>query len=449
MTIAGSAPINAAGGLDVAVKGGLDAAFANTVLSANGQTLKGKANIDLKITGPAASPIAAGVVTFADGAFADPINGLAFKNIVARLEAHGREMTLASMTATTGNGGQIAATGHVSLLPEAGMPASIHIGSRNAQLVNSDLVSSTADLDLTVDGPLARAPKVSGAVIFKTLEVNVPDRLPASLKPLPDAKHIDPKGFAREMLALQRKQKAAVGRPSAFDVALDVKVSAPNRIFVRGRGIDAEFGGELKIMGSAQNPKILGGFDLRRGRLQLLTQRIDITRGTLSFAGGLTPQLDFTAETTAADVTAQIVVSGPAAQPSFSFTSTPELPQDEVLSRLLFAKASGSLSPLQALQLATAVAQLSGADTGGGGFERMRKALRVDSLDLAAGGAGGPTVGASTYLTDKINVGVRAGAKAADAAVNVGLDVAKRLRVQSETRMDGHTSVGVGVEWEY
>jgi len=449
VTIAGSAPINAAGGLDVAVKGGLDAALANTVLSANGQTLKGKANIDLKITGPAASPIAAGVVTFADGAFADPINGLAFKNIVARLEAHGREMTLASMTATTGNGGQIAATGHVSLLPEAGMPASIHIGSRNAQLVNSDLVSSTADLDLTVDGPLARAPKVSGAVIFKTLEVNVPDRLPASLKPLPDAKHIDPKGFAREMLALQRKQKAAVGRPSAFDVALDVKVSAPNRIFVRGRGIDAEFGGELKIMGSAQNPKILGGFDLRRGRLQLLTQRIDITRGALTFAGGLTPQLDFTAETTAADVTAQIVVSGPAAQPSFSFTSTPELPQDEVLSRLLFAKASGSLSPLQALQLATAVAQLSGADTGGGGFERMRKALRVDSLDLAAGGAGGPTVGASTYLTDKINVGVRAGAKAADAAVNVGLDVAKRLRVQSETRMDGHTSVGVGMEWEY
>lgn len=120
-----------------------------------------------------------------------------------------------------------------------------------------------------------------------------------------------------------------------------------------------------------------------------------------------------------------------------------------MLSRLLFAKASGSLSPLQALQLATAVAQLSGADTGGGGFENMRKALGVDSLDLDAGGAGGPTVGASTYLTDNINVGVRAGAKPADAAVNVGLDVTKRLRVQSETRMDGHTSVGVGMEWEY
>ena len=49
VTIAGSAPINAAGELDVAVKGALDAALANTVLSANGQTLKGKANIDLKL----------------------------------------------------------------------------------------------------------------------------------------------------------------------------------------------------------------------------------------------------------------------------------------------------------------------------------------------------------------------------------------------------------------
>ncbi len=57
------------------------------MLSANGQTLKGKTNIDLKITGPAASPIVGGVVTFADGAFADPINGLAFKNIAARLES--------------------------------------------------------------------------------------------------------------------------------------------------------------------------------------------------------------------------------------------------------------------------------------------------------------------------------------------------------------------------
>ena len=189
---------------------------------------------------------------------------------------------------------------------------------------------------------------------------------------------------------------------------------------------------------------------MRRGRLQLLTQRIDITRGALTFAGGLTPQLDFTAETTAADVTAQIAVSGPAAQPSFSFTSTPELPQDEVLSRLLFAQGLGIAFAAPGAPTRDRASRSSRAPTpAAAGSRKCARRWASNSLDLDAGGAGGPTVGASTYLTDNINVGVRAGAKPADAAVNVGLDVTKRLRVQSETRMDGHTSVGVGVEWEY
>lgn len=446
--IMGSAPIDATGALDLAIKGGLDAALANTVLSANGQTLHGKANLDLRVTGQTVSPIMGGAITLADGSFADPVNGVAFKNISARLEAHGRDMSLKSLQASTSNGGQIAATGHVSLLPDAGMPGSIHIGAHNAQLVGSELVSSTADLDLTLNGALARSPKISGAVKFNTLEVNIPDRLRSSLKPLPDAVHKNARGFAREMLELQREQKAKAARSSTFDAALDLKISAPSRIFVRGRGVDAELGGELKIAGTVQKPNVIGGFDLRRGRLQLLTRRIDITRGKLTFAGGLMPELDFYAETTAADVTAQIAVTGPASQPSFAFTSTPDLPQDEILSRMLFAKASGSLSPFQALQLAASVAELSGAG-GDGAFEKMRKALGVDSVDINAGGSDGPTIGASRYLTDNVSVGVRTGANPSDTAVTVGVDVTKRLRLQGETGADGHTSMGAGMEWEY
>jgi translocation and assembly module TamB len=91
-------------------------------------------------------------------------------------------------------------------------------------------------------------------------------------------------------------------------------------------------------------------------------QRLDSTRGRLTFGGELTaPDLDFTAETKAAEVTARsIAVTGPANQPNFALSSDPNLPQDEVFSRLLFKKASGGLSPFQALQLAQALAQFSG-----------------------------------------------------------------------------------------
>ncbi|WP_159728866.1 translocation/assembly module TamB domain-containing protein [Methylosinus sp. Ce-a6] len=447
--ITGSAPIDAAGALDLRVKGEADAKLADTALAANGQSLRGKANVDLRIAGSASAPALEGAVTLVNGSFADPLNGVYLDHIDARLDGRGREIAITRLTALTKNGGQIAATGHIAVEPQAGMPGAIRIKAKNAQLASTDLVSATADLDLDMSGALARAAKVSGRVTLTTMEVNVPDRLPASFQAPRGAVHISPRDFAKEMLALEAKEKARAAKRAPFDATIDLALLARNRIFVRGRGIDAEFGGELKLSGSIQKPAVNGAFDLRRGKLQLLTQRIDITRGKLTFAGGLVPQLDFSAETTASDVTAKIGVSGPASLPSFAFSSTPELPQDEVLSRLLFAKASGSLSAFQAVQLATALAQFSGAGTGVDAFEKMRKALGVDSLDLEAGGSSGPTVGASRYISDNISVGVRTGAKPEQTAVGVGVDVTKNVRVKGETRVDGKSSLGLGVEWEY
>jgi translocation and assembly module TamB len=384
-----------------------------------------------------------------EGAFSDPVNGVSLEHMNLRVEGRGRELNIAQFTALTRNGGRIEANGRVTVAPEAGLPGVVRVMARNAQLVASDLVTATADVDLEVAGALMRAPVIRGRVTLASTEVNVPDRLPASALVPPGATHISPGAFAKRMLALERKAKEKAAKKPAFDAGLDLAIAAPNRIFVRGRGIDAEFGGELKLRGTLQKPVADGAFDLRRGRLQLLTQRIDISRGRLTFAGGLVPQLDFSAETTAADVTAIIGISGPASLPTFTFSSSPELPQDEVLSRLLFAKASGSLSAWQAVQLATALAQFSGAGTGVDAFEKMRRALGVDSLDLEAGGTNGPTVGASRYISDNISVGVRTGTKPEQSAVGVGVDVTKNVRLKGETRVDGKSSLGVGVEWEY
>jgi translocation and assembly module TamB len=449
IAITGSAPLSATGALDLAIKGAMDAKLLDTTLAASGQTLRGKANIDLRVSGAASAPALAGAVTLRDGAFADPLNGVSLDHMEARIEGRGRELNIAQFSAQTRNGGRIAASGHVAVNPQAGFPGALRIVARDAQLVASDLLTTTADLDLEIGGALARAPLIGGRVKLASMEVNVPDRLPASALAPPGATHISPGDFAKRMLALERKAKEKAGKKPGFDGRIDLTISAPNRIFVRGRGIDAEFGGELRLTGTLQKPAANGAFELRRGRLQLLTQRIDINRGRLTFAGGLVPQLDFSAETTAGDVTAIIGVSGPAALPTFTFGSSPSLPQDEVLSRLLFAKASGSLSPFQAVQLATALAQFSGAGTGVDAFEKMRRALGVDSLDLEAGGAGGPKVGASRYISDRISVGVRTGMKPEQTAVGVGVDVTKNVRLKGETRVDGKSSVGVGVEWEY
>jgi len=448
LKISGHAPVGA-GALDLAIRGALDAALANTVLSANGQTAAGVARVELTLKGPPAAPFVGGVVDISNGAFSDPFNGVALTNISGKLSGSGHDLVISGLNGQTKNGGRIALAGRIGIEPKSGFPAALIVKAAGAQFVDSELASAVGDLDLTINGPLARAPRIAGRVSLQSMDVNVPERMPVNLKPLPGTRQIDAKGFAAQMIAIERKEKAAAARKPTFDAPVDLTISAPNRVFVRGRGLDAEFGGQLKIAGTIQKPIVDGGFDLRRGRMQLLSQRLDITQGKLTFAGGLMPQLAFVASTSAGGVTANVAVSGPASQPVFAFTSSPSLPQDEVLSRLLFAKASASLTPFQAVQLAMALAQFTGATAGSDAFEKMRKALGVDTLDIDAGGAGGPSVGVSRYIAKGVTVGVRTGVKPEESSVNVGVDVFRNFRVQGETRVDGKTSVGVGVEWEY
>ncbi|MDB5544333.1 MAG: hypothetical protein JWO64_1482, partial [Hyphomicrobiales bacterium] len=178
----------------------------------------------------------------------------------------------------------------------------------------------------------------------------------------------------------------------------------------------------------------------------ILGQRLDFSRGRLSYTRNLVPELDFVASTRAGDVTANDAVTGPSNAPIFAFSSQPDLPQDEVLSRILFSRASGGLSAFQALQLAQAASQFSG--DGDGSFERLRKSLGVDSLDIQAG-PGGPSVGISRAISDRVSVGVKAGATAGQSGLSVDVDVTRRLRLKTEIDASGGSAVGLGAEWEY
>ena len=71
----------------------------------------------------------------------------------------------------------------------------------------------------------------------------------------------------------------------AAALALHLAVSAPNQIFIRGRGLDVEMGGSLLLTGTADDVRPVGAFQLVRGRLSVLGQRLTFTSGTVSLTG--------------------------------------------------------------------------------------------------------------------------------------------------------------------
>src|SRR5262249_56334295 len=109
-------------------------------------------------------------------------------------------------------------------------------------------------------------------------------------------------------------------------LALSVRAQA---VFVRGRGLDAEMGGEVKVNGDPAAPQVTGGLTLRRGDFNLAGRRLVFSRGVVSLDNldRIDPRLDFIASTSVQSTTIMVTISGTSRAPLIALSSTPPLPQ--------------------------------------------------------------------------------------------------------------------------
>ncbi|RXF74666.1 translocation/assembly module TamB domain-containing protein [Hansschlegelia zhihuaiae] len=454
VTARGSAPLGA-GDLDLTVEGRAPLGFLNDTLSVSGDRIDGVASFDVKVGGPTSSPRVNGAGGLTNASYSNRASGLQLRGMSASIAANGTNVEVRSLRATTRNGGTISGSGRVAVDPARGFPGEINFQAQNAEVMGTDIVTAITDANLKLQGPLSRRPVVNGTIRTRSVEIQIPDRIPARYTPLPGVKHIHaPAAFTRQQDVVNAGESKGGGgsKDDAFLATLDITVEAQNRIFIRGMGMTAEAGGEIKIAGTSAEPQPVGKFELRRGRssITVIGKRLNFTRGQIGFAGDLDPTLDFLAETPAKGITAQVVITGTASSPKIEFTSNPAVPQDEVLSRLLFDKSSGELSPSQAITLAQAVAQYSGMGGGGAGpLDGLRKGLGVDTLDIGAGDGGGFGVGVGRYISDNIYLGFRQGTTPETSGATVNIDITKNIKAQGMAGAGGNTSAGVAVEWDY
>src|SRR5690606_17383955 len=151
----------------------------------------------------------------------------------------------------------------------------------------------------------------------------------------------------------------------------------------------------------------VGGFKLIRGRLGILGQRITFDEGTVTLVGDLDPYLDFVARSEAADTIVYINVRGRVSDLDISFSSQPELPEDEVLAHLIFHRSLSELSPMQIAQLAAAAAELAGGSNTSL-LGSLRDAVGLDDLDVVTDKEGNAAVRAGRYIQENIYLGVEA-----------------------------------------
>jgi translocation and assembly module TamB len=344
---------------------------------------------------------------------------------------------LERFSGTDGESGKLTAEGSVEL-PRDGqaLKAALRATLANFTAVRRDeLVGSLGgETNVTLDGEAAQ---VTARLRTETVEVRIPDRLPLQVADLE----------VRDAAAPPPKEAP----PPPIVAGLDVAAELPRRVYVRGRGLDSEWEGKVTVTGTSAAPDVRGELRVVRGSLSLLGKDFELTEGRVLLPGGPTPdpQINVAATHQADDLEVVVKVTGSAANPDFTLTSSPALPQDEILAQLFFGKSATQLSALEAAQLASGIAELTGVTSGPSLIDRLRTSLGIDVLKVE-GGAGGPSrVAAGAYVADKVLVGVKQGAAAGSGAVSVEVEVTDYLSLESEVEQSGASSMGVKVEWDY
>ncbi len=177
------------------------------------------------------------------------------------------------------------------------MPADLTVRVRDGRYSDGRVVQATLGADLRLTGPLAdpaRGARLEGNVDIARADITIPSSLPGAINPLA-VTHVNAPEAVRQQDAALAGDQGGSRRRRQPAIALDITVSAPGRIFVRGRGLDAEMGGTLRIAGTTADVQAIGSFNMRRGMLQVLTRRVQFNQGDVTFTGSLMPRLDFAA----------------------------------------------------------------------------------------------------------------------------------------------------------
>ncbi len=432
------------GQLALSAAGDLPLALANPFIQP--RSLQGQARFDLRVDGPAALSSVSGRITASNGRLSAPNFRVALTGINADVAlASGRAEV--NVSGDVSSGGRVSLRGPVTLT--GAMPAQFDIGIEQVQVVDPALYRTILNGALTVDGPLQGGARIAGQINVGETQVTVPSTGLGGFTIVPEITHIRASGAVRQTqgkagLIKETKPEGGAAGP-AFP--LDVTITAPARIFVRGRGLDAELGGQLRLTGTTANIVSAGRFELIRGRLDILEKRFTLDEGSVQLQGNFDPFLRFVATTRTEAGTASVIIEGAASEPAVRFESSPEAPQDEVLAQIFFGRDATQLSAFQALQLANAVATLAGGGDGGV-VSQLRRSFDLDDLDVTTDAEGNTALRVGKYISDNIYTDVELGGEDG-AEVSLNIDLTPSLTARGSANSVGETSLGVFFEKDY
>lgn len=411
------------------------------------QRLAGQGRIVIDVAGTLAEPRPTGEIVIQKGTYEQFLAGTLIKALDVRVSVDQRRTVKVSLSGNDGGSGRISGDGTANMADLAGTPAQVTVRFDKATLVRRDDITASATGSVSFRGTAARG-RLEGKITTDRVDIRLVDKLPPSVVTL-DVTEVHAKGHPTSEMPESKQAE-----PSLID--LDLTLDLPRAVYIQGRGLESEWGGSFRVTGTTGTPRVEGTLSIIRGQFNFVGKRFRLAKGVVTLDGGknIEPRIDIAAEYTSGDFTATISISGPASDPKLALSSSPPMPESEILPRILFGKDSSQLSAVQAAQLALALQGLAsgGSSIGDDVISRIRDTFGIDVLSVENVGEDGQGTGVRVgrYIGDRIYVETVQGSQPGSTVYRVQVKITDTLSAESSIGQGTENASGfVGLRWEY
>lgn len=412
----------------------------NAIVAPSGDILlAGYADLDIAVGGVGGAPVLSGDGRISNASLEVIETGTLLLDLNAEIAGEGDRLTLRSLNARDRLGGSVSASGWADF-----GDAAVDIELRLNQLLayDTDLAEASVSGVITLAGPLD-GPGIAGDITVRPAEVRFAE-LGSSGYVEVDAIDVNGPG----QLELEDTELTA-----PLILPLDIQVRIPNAFYIRGYGLESEWTGDLQVNGTTAAPTLVGTMRVLRGAMDLAGQEIDIGRGIVTFTGASPPDplIDVEAVAVTDDISVSLIVSGPASATDFQLQSVPNLPQEEIMNRLLFGLGRGGASGTQAFQAGRALALITGREGDLGLVNTLRNITGITGLtvETAVDDSGLPAARVGGYVSEDVYLSVTRGTATGSGEAEISVEVLDGVEVRSSVTETGDSQVGVNFEWDY
>lgn len=397
------------------VAGSMDLSFFDFMIP-DTQKLQGVLNLDLDVSGDFSSPDLFGHLSLMEADYSNADIGMFLNDIVFQTDFNGKRATLSSASVKDNFNGDFKVDGYMDWKKEGDVHLTIE--SNHFELLSHKYVEGKITSKMNLTGNLKKL-LLAGNIVISPFSASIAGSTGPSIPEI-----------SIELSEQDKKGKKSFFQPP--ELILDLAAKVEKQAFIHGRGLEAELAGNIRLKGPVDKLKYEGGFNVVRGRVDVFGKRFDLDKGEIGFANqdvvlyvvGLYEE---------DDTEVKVEVSGIGDDIKIELSSTPTMPEDELISWLIFGKSVAEMTPLQAIQLAGTIQKLKGG--GGGIVGNTRNKLGIDTLSVNAEDTDNGTevtFGAGKYLTERVYLEIeRSSDPAYPWQAHISIDLTSSIKVET------------------